>query len=195
MSRASFQPTRESFIPKGSVKVTPKDIPVVIYLYESAGKPCAMVFGGKRNKPDLHVQYRTPERREQHLREHVENARKVAEYKAEQLAKRKGFKHGFKVGDVLYNSWGYEQTNVEFYEVIATTAGTLTMREIAQETEPGSEGFMCDRRKALPGQFLNDAKPVTKRVQYGGDGPGHISMDHGSCSLWDGKSKYCSWYA
>ena len=35
---------------------------------------------------------------------------------------------GAKVGDVLYSSWGYEQTNYNFYEVIAVTKKTVTLK-------------------------------------------------------------------
>jgi hypothetical protein len=190
-----FQPTRASFIPKGAIKIVPKGVPVEIYLYERAGKPCAMVFRGKQNKPALHHQYSKPERREQHVSEYVEGQRKVGAYKAEQAEKRKGFRHSYKVGDVLHYSWGYEQTQCEFFEVTATTPGTVTLREIAQEAVPGSEGFMSESRVALPGQFLADAKPFTKRVQFSDSGPGYISMEHGCCSPWDGRPKYRSWYA
>lgn len=193
-----FQPARENFIPKGAIKITPKGLDVVIYLYaDRGGQPCALAFGGKRNKPDLHVRFRSAERREQALREHVENARKVAEYKAAQAAKRSGFKHSFKVGDILHHSWGYDQTNCEFYEVVATTPGTITFREIRQKTAPGSEVShgMAENRLPVPGRFLDDAHDITKRPQYQEGGPGFVPMKHGCCSLWDGRPKYCSWYA
>jgi hypothetical protein len=198
MRRTPFQPNREQSAPKGAIKVTPKGLDLVIYLYtDRAGRPCAMVFGGKRNKPDLHVQYAKPERREQHLKEHIENARRVAEYKSERQAKRQGFRHSFKVGDILHHSWGYEQTNCEFYQVTGTTPGTITIREIAQKTEPGSEisHGMAENRLPVPGNFLDKSEPITKRVQFSESGPGSVPMKHGCCSLWDGRPKYCSWYA
>jgi hypothetical protein len=194
---SKFQPSRASIIPKGSIKIVPKGLDLEIHLYESGGAPCALVFGGKRNRPDLHVRYSKPERREAHLREHVENARRVAEYKAEQQTKRKGFRHGYKVGDVLHYSWGYDQTNCEFYQVIETTPGTVTIRELMQRAEPGSQisHGMAENRLPVPGKFLDKSEPVTKRVQWSESGPGYVPMKHGSCSLWDGRPKYCSWYA
>jgi hypothetical protein len=98
---------------------------------------------------------------------------------------------------VLHYSWGYEQTNCEFYQVTATTPGTVTMREIAQDSVPGSVQVhgMAENRVARPNVFLEKAEPITKRVQYSESGPGYISMAHGCCSLWDGRPRYCSWYA
>jgi hypothetical protein len=109
--RAFFRPTRDQLAPKGAIKITDRETGAVVFVYDSGGAPCALAFAGKRNKPDLHVKYRSAERREQHVREYLDNLRKVAEYKAEQQAKRSGFRHSFKVGDILHHSWGWEQTN------------------------------------------------------------------------------------
>lgn len=37
-----------------------------------------------------------------------------------------------KQGDILVSSWGWEQTNVDFYEVVKATAKTVTVRELEQ---------------------------------------------------------------
>jgi hypothetical protein len=193
----SFRPSREHFIPKGSIKLTPKGVDAAVYLYERAGKVYALAFGGRRNKPDFHNSFSTPKHRERVVSDYITNLRKTQDYKREQAEKRRGFRHSFKVGDVLHYSWGYEQTNCEFFQVIETTPGTVTIREIAQEVEPGSGQVhgMAENRIAVPGHFLDKSRPITKRVQYSESGPGYISMPHGCCSLWDGRPKYCSWYA
>jgi hypothetical protein len=192
-----FKPTRESFIPKGSIKLTPKGVDAAVYLYERDGRVYALAFGGRRNKPDFHNRFTNAQHRERVVREYIKNAMKVAAYKTEQAEKRRGFQHSYKVGDVLSCSWGYDQTNVEFYQVTATTPGTVTIREIAQDTVPDSQQAhgMSENRVARPGVFLEKSKAITKRPQYQKDGPGHVPMKHGCCSLWDGRPKYCSWYA
>jgi hypothetical protein len=168
-----FPPVRESFIPKGSIKLTPKGVEAEVYIYESAGRPCALIFVGKQNKPIRHAQYRSAERREQDVRDYIENRRKVEAYKAEQASKRHSFQHSYKVGDVLHYSWGYEQTNCEFYEVISATPGTAGMLEIAQDAVPDSQQAhgMAESRVARPGVFLEKSEPITKRVQYSESGP------------------------
>jgi hypothetical protein len=193
----SFKPSRERFIPKGSIKITPKGIDAAVYLYERNGKVFALAFGGRRNKPDFHNSFQTQQQRERVIREYIERLRQTTEYKTKEAAKRKGFKHGFKVGDVLHYSWGYEQTNCEFYQIVSTTPGAVTIREIAQEAEPGSmiSHGMAENRLPVPGQFLDKSQPIVKRVQYSESGPGYVSMDHGCASLWDGRPRYCSWYA
>lgn len=37
---------------------------------------------------------------------------------------------GHKPGDLFYTSWGYEQTNIDFYQVVRVTRCTMVIREI-----------------------------------------------------------------
>lgn len=43
----------------------------------------------------------------------------------------------YKVGSIWNTSWGYDQTNVEFFEVVRETKGTVTLRAIASEVIDG----------------------------------------------------------
>ncbi|WP_099597088.1 hypothetical protein [Stenotrophomonas maltophilia] len=39
--------------------------------------------------------------------------------------------HGLAVGDIVYSVWGYEQTNVTFYEVVRVPSGrSATVRDV-----------------------------------------------------------------
>ena len=40
--------------------------------------------------------------------------------------------YGIKVGDVFYSSWGYDQTNVNFFQVVEIKEKMVKIREIAQ---------------------------------------------------------------
>lgn len=40
--------------------------------------------------------------------------------------------NGYKVGDVFYSSWGYEQTNIDFYQVIATSKKLFGLQKLKQ---------------------------------------------------------------
>lgn len=42
---------------------------------------------------------------------------------------------GFIVGDILYSSWGYDQTNIDFYQVVKVTEKTITVKEISYKSE------------------------------------------------------------
>jgi hypothetical protein len=43
----------------------------------------------------------------------------------------------YAVGSIWNTSWGYDQTNVEFFEVVRETKGTVTLRAIASEVIDG----------------------------------------------------------
>ncbi|NEL27712.1 MAG: hypothetical protein G3W59_22490, partial [Xanthomonas perforans] len=43
--------------------------------------------------------------------------------------------HTLDVGAVLVSSYGYEQTNVDFYEVVAVQNRTVTLRELVQDRQ------------------------------------------------------------
>lgn len=42
---------------------------------------------------------------------------------------------GYKVGDFLYSSWGYEQTNIDLYQVVATTEKTIYLADIKADVK------------------------------------------------------------
>lgn len=154
------------YIPENSTEVTKAELPVIAYVYENKnGQPAAIAYVGKSNKPAFHFRFKSTEQRAQHIAELFENIEKREAYKAEQKAARKNFRHTIQVGEILYSSWGYEQTNVEFYQVIAVTEKTVTFREVAQErTRTGHDTGTCS---PVRDQFLND-KTFTRPVKMCG---------------------------
>ena len=50
------------------------------------------------------------------------------------------------IGDIFHTSWGYDQTNIEFFKVveISPSGKTCQVIQIGSKTVPGSEGFMSD---------------------------------------------------
>jgi len=183
--------TREFYIPKGAQKVVSKEAPVEFYLYEALdGKPCARFFTGKRAKPDWSYRFQTEAAREKLIREEIEkvkaNEERKAKRKAERKAKAKNSLH--EIGDIFYASWGYEQTNVNFFQVVGKVGETmLKIREIAKESVEGSEGFMSDSVVAVKDAFIGEAFKC-KAGEY-------IKVDFSSANKWDGLPKYRSWYA
>lgn len=110
---------------------------------------------------------------------------------AEKKAAAKANAGKFAVGTVLHYSWGYDQTNCEFYEVVEKIGETMVgIRRIAGKMEPGSEGFMSCSLKPCPGEFISDEVLRKKITAYG------LRMDFGSATpVTEGRSYYSSWYA
>ena len=103
------------------------------------------------------------------------------------------------LGTIFYSSWGYEQTNSEFYQVIAISPSgkTITVQEIEEMTK---ENFLAGGITAmhgsimpLPGQFKGQPMRVKfyPRMPYkrgGGSSEPFIKV-HGDhyCHIWDGR--------
>lgn len=54
------------------------------------------------------------------------------------------YNDGADVGDVLVCSWGYDQTNVDYYKVTRRTKASVWIVKVGQKVVPGSEGFMSE---------------------------------------------------
>lgn len=161
-----FKPQREFFIPKGAVKVTCKTADAVVYLYDlkdpaciklNKRVPCARLFIGKAAKPAWSYRFANAADRERKITESFAGLTARAEYKAKVRAERKAFTHSYKVGDIFKCSWGYDQTNVNYYQVIETKGKSVTVREIAQKSIDTQD--MSGYTTPLPGAFLEKAQP------------------------------------
>jgi hypothetical protein len=192
-----FQAQR--FIPKGAVKVADKNSDAVAYLYgrPSDGQPCAKVFYGKQSKPVLNAvfgsspNYTAEAYRAKRIGELFAGRQATLEYKAEQAAKRKAMGRGVEVGQFMASSWGYDQTQVDFYRV-EKLIGT-TMAEIIKvgSIDVGGDTGNSMASKVIPNTFpAKGAKPIRVVVKNGGAKVGGYYA-----SVWDGQPKYVSWYA
>ena len=62
--------------------------------------------------------------------------------------------HDFEVGTILYSSWGYEQTNVDFYKVLKRTKTQVTFRQMGVISTP--EENMSGTVQPLKGQWKSE---------------------------------------
>ena len=189
------------YIPEGANEITRDNLPAIVYAYTNkSGRPAAVAYIGKQSKPAWHYQFKNEEQREMMVNRLFDNVAYTEGRKAERKAERASFKHGFVVGDILYSSWGYEQTNIEYYEITATTEKTVTFREIAHNSR--EYGFMCSEATPRPGEYIS--REYTRRV-----GTCHrANSDKGAVNFaeheggymrrlwaWDGNPKTATHYA
>jgi hypothetical protein len=126
-------------------------------------------------------------------------------------------------GAILYSSWGYEQTNIDFYLVVRTTASSCWIVPMESREEPSQAydtGYasplqaithsdtctLCEHRtrhSAIDGCSRCDCQtaeyaPIAPRrhkiTRYGSSEGVNINSVEGAY-LWDGKAKYASHYA
>ena len=105
---------------------------------------------------------------------------------AEASRKEQKAGHELRPGDIVYSSWGYDQTNVDWYRVQRATAYYVWLAPLASvKTE--SKGDMCGR--CVPGVELG--KPERKCKAQGD----RVTIGGYSGFRWDGKPRYFSTYA
>ncbi len=64
---------------------------------------------------------------------------KIKNRNAEQAKMKKEFVPNVKVGDIFVADWGYDQTNIDFYKVIAMKKKTATFVKLANRWVNGSQ--------------------------------------------------------
>ncbi len=100
----------------------------------------------------------------------------------------------FKVGSILSSSWGYDQTNVDFYKVVKRTKKSLWLIEIGSSSVEGSEGFMSD--KVVPNPEAETGEVFMKRIYIANGEEQSVAIkSYASATLYEGTPKYRSWYA
>ena len=157
--------------------------------------PHVKAWRGKQRSPYAYHRFRNLDKREAWISEQkagedasVKFKAELAETKARQVAE---MCEQIKVGTLLHYSWGYDQTQCEYFQVVARTARTATIREIGSESVPGSDGFMSEYRRPVPDAFLDSSRPMRKKINVFG-----VGMAHGcACPTSADAKHYCSWYA
>lgn len=184
------------WVPKGSTKMAHKETGAVVYVYEAVGHPGAKFglvgYAPKARKPTFHFVFKTEMKRELHafefFRKHKAHKDRIATERAEAAA----FKHSIQVGHVFACSWGYEQTNVDFYQVTRLVGRTGVMIRRIASVQTSSDGPHGMSGRVVPeiGSFTGEE--MLKRVHQGN----RITISSfSSAYLWEGRPMYVSWYA
>lgn len=100
------------------------------------------------------------------------------------------------VGDFFYSSWGYEQTNIDFYQVTKKTAKTVTLQPVSSiRLDTGNMTAQeMPARDAFKGNVHVPAEGKRCKMLGYGSGPMVKVCDYEYAYLWDGKPKRSSSY-
>jgi hypothetical protein len=123
--------------------------------------------------------------------------------RAEEKALIPGILANYNVGDLLSCSWGWEQTNVEFVQIVGKSKARLIVRAIAGETTETQ--FMAGKCRPIPNSFIGPSFSLTVRA-WGKDGAHGIRGSYvsdqgkiGSANSWSRTTAtddhHISWYA
>lgn len=187
------QHSREFYIPKGSVKVSPKSGGVVFYVYNDRfdGRPSAVCFIGRAQKPSWNHWFSSEANRAKKIANTIAGVEAHAAMNAKRKADRSA-PHRWEAGLVLYGSWGYDQTNVDFFEVVRVVgAHMVEIQKVgSQSASDDPAGFSSMSSHVVP-DLAHRGKIYRVKVQAGAC----KSPVHGSLSPWSGRPVYSSWYA
>jgi hypothetical protein len=152
------------------------------------------------------IRFKSMERLAEYCNEWISNKEKIAAGEAERKAKKKELmknpNHHYKVGNIIYNSWGYEQTNIDFFQVVEAKPKSIKIQRICRqfvENQPAGYSSMSAFVMPAKNEFIGE--PILKKIQanvcYNGNHSYYIKAEHGSfCEYGHGeKGVYCSWYA
>lgn len=180
--------TREFWIPKEyDEKIIACDGGIEIYTrtfenYNGLGY-VAVGWKGKAVKPTFHFKFASVERMkayiEKFISDYKDSLKRKADKKAEAKAKKAAAAEAVNVGDIYYCSWGYDQTNVDFYKVIAKRGHKVTLIEVGSRVVADHTTY--ENVVAVP--LAHIGEPFDKMVnEYGSFRISSFSCAH----KWDG---------
>lgn len=141
------------------------------WLYKShgTGKQCMVIYQGKSAKPWHRYSFKNRSAALKSLAYYASEAERIAATAAQRAAERRSNlakPHTLKVGDVLESSWGYDQTNIDYYQITQVIGKrTVEVREIGRQSQ--DTGWLTGRCVPAPGEFTG--APMRKQVDVHGD--------------------------
>ena len=146
---------------------------------------------GTKTDPIDRYYYRSIEARQKAIDDRKKQAKERGEYEKQEKEKAKNFATSLKIGDILYSSWGYDQTNIDFFQVTKVISEkTIEITPIGQIWHEAPGHFLSEYVTAKKDNFTGP--PMRKRVSRG-ESVRITSFSH--ASKWDGQKLLQSHYA
>jgi len=184
---------RELFLNDTSFKEFKTNVPGILVLF---GDSSAICFHGKKKKYTWYYSFKTKAAMMQYIDKSIKQQFDKLELKKQQQKEKsmlaKINREKVQVGDIFYTSWGYDQTNVEFFQVVSKpSAARVIIRAIAMDM--ADAGFMSAACTPVKDMFISDEKKCT--INYNGDISNADEYEHTAYKCEQGKSYRKSWYA
>lgn len=151
-------------IPPEAVKDLRSSELAEVWTYQRGEKIYALGFWGSSAKASFYNRFRSYGERDAHIDEFFKRAEAWSVRQAASKAERVAAPRGLELGDVLRSTWGYEQTNVDYYEVTRLVGDKMVeIREIGQEREETQ--WLAGRCVPVPGKFIGE--PMVRVAKNG----------------------------
>ena len=188
------------YIPPASEPIDVDGLGTVYCYLDRSGRFAAVAYWGKQSKATWHHYFSTTEQRDAKIGEFRHSLHSHQTLKATRKVERNA-PHTLKVGDIIVNSWGYDQTNIDFYAVVKTSEHFVWLHPVAAE---GREtGFMCgdiwpaNPLRLCPKKLKDEtnAPPTQHKATLSGTYGNSVCFEFGCGHVWSGKTEHNSWYA
>jgi hypothetical protein len=97
----------------------------------------AVAWSGKRSKYDWYYRFRDKKQMDKYISDYFckleDRARLKIERKEQKKKEKLEFFDSIQVGDIFVDSWGYDQTNVEFYKVTKKLKASIKVVQIGSK--------------------------------------------------------------
>ena len=127
----------------------------------------AVAWSGKRSKYDWYYRFRDKKQMDKYISDYFCKLEDIARLKIERKEQKKKEKQEFfdsiQVGDIFVDSWGYDQTNVDFYKVTKKLKASIKIVKIASETITDLNSSLL----VVPRESIHCSKEITKVPQDG----------------------------
>lgn len=160
-------------------------------------RPCYSAIGyrGSAGRPTFHYVFNTPQARDTYVSEFMAGIERATADRAARAATESAWINPLKVGDILYSSWGYDQTNVDFYIVQNVRGRAIDIAEIASGDRYGRR-YLHERprdcRPADQDHRRADAEDRPRWVRRQADDLVNVVFIGDRLGR---QPKSCSWYA
>lgn len=138
-------------------------------MYVSQEHKVITVYRGKSKKPIVNFKFASQDfddnvcfyksMYDQQSKNKIEDDTKFKE-------KNKFVKENLKVGDIVYSSWGFEQTNIDFYQVVDIKGTSYQLREVNAKKEYNTD-TMTGYKSPIVDDFVNDIITTTRLTKFG----------------------------
>lgn len=136
MNKIEYAREGKQYFVVGSEKIEWPEIKRVVYA--SHEHNIIIVWDGNRKKPVSNYRYNAEGFKlalESEISMSERRIQEIKDYEQKCIDECKAILENTKIGDVFYASWGFEQTNIDYYQVVAIKGKKFSFRKLKSECD------------------------------------------------------------
>jgi hypothetical protein len=150
------------------------------------GKPGFLGFTRTRGKPTSYYSYGTEDQRNNAIFDFITRVKEDIAYTAAKKVRRMTME----VGQILVSSWGYDQTNIDYYLVteVSKTGASVKLSEVGQS-------YLASEASGMGAKVEPDLTKLAPLEGWKRIGEYGVKIHNSSTARpWDGKPDHATWY-